>query len=250
VGPLVSNDPSYFYRTEAWHYLLNILIFKLHPYLPGVFVGQAVENVNGSLWTLPVEVLCYTMLIVLAWAGAVNARFVALLMILMLAMHLNDTFVRDRTFLTVPQLFLNELGYLFFSGSFLALVKERLPVGWTFTAAAATVIAGGYFLRGSDWHPVAFVYLLLWPYTIISSALLLKKMAFMNRFDISYGVYIYGFVIQQCLAFFVPSLKDPILFAILSIIFSCCVGFASWEFVEKPCINLKKRKYLSGRLVF
>lgn len=239
VGPLITADSNYMGHPQMWGYLGNMLPFYLQPYLPGVFVGQPVAVVNGSLWTLPLELLCYMSLAVLAWAGVVRARFIVLLVASMLYLHLHDTFMRDAHFLGVSQLFLNELGCLFFSGVLLALLKDKLPLHWGVTLAAVIFIIMAFLLGRGDWHYPAFVYLLLWPYSLISAGLLLRRFHFLNRFDVSYGVYIYGFVVQQCMVFLLPGLTDPVLFMLLSIVVSFCVGLLSWTLVERPFLRLK-----------
>lgn len=63
LGPFVSVLPwsSYFRDPDSWLYLLrNLAILPKHD-LPGVFVSNPEPGVNGSLWTLPVEVACYAL---------------------------------------------------------------------------------------------------------------------------------------------------------------------------------------------
>lgn len=240
VGPLVSTEPNYLSDARTWSYLYNILIFNLHPFLPGVFEDHAVAVVNGSLWTLPLEVLCYAGLAILAFSGGIKTRIIMLLAIVMLYLHLTDTFTREASFLTVPQLFMNELGYLFLAGSLLASCKDKIPLNWMATAISVGAIVCGYAFGGADWHNAALIYLLLLPYTIISAALLLKRFSFLNKHDISYGVYIYGFVVQQLIVSLFPNLKNPEAFMLLSIVLSYLAGYASWKLVEKPSLSLKK----------
>ena len=55
----------YFRNMNTWKYLLNICLIPVHE-LPGVFKnGNLLSTVNGSLWTLPVEFLCYLLLYLL-----------------------------------------------------------------------------------------------------------------------------------------------------------------------------------------
>lgn len=50
---------SYFLSGKTYLYLLNIFFIPVHT-LPGVFVKNIGSNaVNGSLWTLPLEFICY-----------------------------------------------------------------------------------------------------------------------------------------------------------------------------------------------
>ena len=241
VGPLLSNDASYFARATTWRYLLNAFIFPLQPYLPGVFVGQPNEVVNGSLWTLAYEVLCYVALAGLTASGALRTRFLAVAAALLLFAHMRDTFPREQLILAISTLFLNEFAYLFFSGALLASVVHRLPVRWPLTIGACGIVLVGFCQGQSDWHRAFLPYYLLWPYIVISAALLWKRFAFLDKLDISYGVYVYGFVVQQCLVHYVPALRLPLAFAACSILLSCIAGYLSWTLVERPSMTLKRR---------
>jgi peptidoglycan/LPS O-acetylase OafA/YrhL len=61
IGPIFTNIslPAYFSGSEFGTYFLNIFGF-IHYRLPGLFVDNPVPYiVNGSLWTVPFEILCY-----------------------------------------------------------------------------------------------------------------------------------------------------------------------------------------------
>jgi peptidoglycan/LPS O-acetylase OafA/YrhL len=71
LGPSVTTLPlrDYFSHSLTWDYLHNILL-QIRFSLPGVFADNTFPNaVNGSLWTIPIEVSCYA---VLAAAGALG----------------------------------------------------------------------------------------------------------------------------------------------------------------------------------
>ena len=63
VGPLFTtlSPRDYFSNAQTWDYALANLHFgpRLAWWLPGVFSDHAVAVVNGSIWTLPVEVFMY-----------------------------------------------------------------------------------------------------------------------------------------------------------------------------------------------
>lgn len=61
LGPLVTEYSlsEYFKDTQVYHYLLNGVLLLQHN-LPGVFRDNPyLPTVNGVLWTLPIEFLCY-----------------------------------------------------------------------------------------------------------------------------------------------------------------------------------------------
>ena len=60
------------------------------------------------------------------------------------------------------------------------------------------------------------------------------------QLDISYGVYIYGFLVQQLVAFYLPALNwsQHLLLALPA---SIICGYLSFRFIEQPCIRFGKR---------
>jgi peptidoglycan/LPS O-acetylase OafA/YrhL len=57
--------------------------------------------------------------------------------------------------------------------------------------------------------------------------------------DYSYGLYIYGFPVQQSIAFLYPSVSLPVML-LSSFMITLMLASLSWHFVEKPSLNLKK----------
>lgn len=238
LGPLLTSSNGYFSQADTWTYLGHMLVFSQQKNLPGVFTQNPVQAVNASLWTLGIEGLCYIALMSLIWAGSLRTRMLFLIAGMMLALHLNDTFRMDKYFLGIFQLRLNECGMLFFYGAFMASMGNKLPTSLPFAIASIGLIYLGFAYSQKDWHYSALIYLTLWPYALITFATKLKSMAFLNRFDISYGTYIYGFIIQQCLVQWVPHISVGILI-IVSLLMSYAAGTLSWFLIEKPAMRLK-----------
>ena len=59
--------------------------------------------------------------------------------------------------------------------------------------------------------------------------------------DPSYGIYIYGFVIQQCIANLLPE-QGILLHQITAAIIAIGVGYLSWYLIEKPAISFGRKK--------
>lgn len=66
IGPIFTSlsIEEYFQSRQVYKYLLNAVPYRIEFILSGVFVDLPFQNgVNGSLWTLPIELLCYTYLL-------------------------------------------------------------------------------------------------------------------------------------------------------------------------------------------
>lgn len=69
IGPLCTQLPlgQYFSSVGLWRYF-RILLLYIYYDLPGVFAGNPYPvAVNGSLWTLPIEVFMYLVIAVCFW---------------------------------------------------------------------------------------------------------------------------------------------------------------------------------------
>lgn len=171
VGPLVTTDSLYLQRSQTYGYLMGGTVYGARYLLPGVFTSLPVTVVNGSLWTLPLEVTCYVVLLGLSWCGALNWRGLATVMFGCLALHLNDVFPRGETLYGMEVLHLDRLGTLFLGGALLATLQDKLKFsGWLALAAAAVIAVAGW-LDLPDWHGWARAYLLLFPYVVIATGL-------------------------------------------------------------------------------
>lgn len=78
IGPLFTKLPllSYFSTRETWTYFGNALVFPIQFQLPGVFEGTPHgPTINGSLWTLPIEVTMYGLLFLAFRIGVIIKKY-------------------------------------------------------------------------------------------------------------------------------------------------------------------------------
>ena len=70
LGPIVTTAPLADYLTDPrfWRYFANIF-GVVHYRLPGVFETQIDPRVNGALWTVPWEIVCYVVMSILMVSG-------------------------------------------------------------------------------------------------------------------------------------------------------------------------------------
>ena len=120
-------------------------------------------------------------------------------------------------------------------GSMLALFKDRLEVG---LGAVIGLILLFLIFRLSS-YSFYFMYAAIF-FTILYLAghpILLKlKM----RSDFSYGVYLWGFPVQQILQHTIPE-QGTQFNQVVSLVITLVLGFASWHLVEKRGITLGQK---------
>lgn len=61
-----------------------------------------------------------------------------------------------------------------------------------------------------------------------------------SKVDISYGVYLYAWPIQIYIFKYYPQI-NVYAFMLITLVLSAAIGYASWIFIEKPFIDLKKK---------
>ena len=103
-------------------------------------------------------------------------------------------------------------------------------------AVAVVLIAASVTL--TDYRIVAalpFAYLLM----VVGGAL--RHPAFRFRTDVSYGVYIYAFPVQQLLVIAGLGTLGVAPFALLALACTLPLAWLSWTLIEKPALRLKRR---------
>ena len=237
LGPLMTNLPlvDYALAQKTHSYLLNAFaFFPMQWQLPGVFEGNARPAVNGSLWTLTPEVNCYVFLAVVGLLGCLRDRVIA--NFTMLALLAFGYFYYDDLPLLGSNSRWQQPAYYFLLGVFVHVNRAHI----TLDVRLAVLMAGlAVAAMGEDWFafvfPPALVYLLFF---------VAYKTPFfdMDRRvgDISYGVYIYAWPVQQTVSALAPS-EGPYFNTAVSTLFVVVLAWISWHFLERPALSLKAR---------
>jgi peptidoglycan/LPS O-acetylase OafA/YrhL len=204
--------------------------------LPGAFpTNPFPHDVNGSLWTLPIELRLYVVLLVAGFLGILARRGSWLVIVVALVavfawrpewfpLSPNDQVVR-------------ELALLFALGSLGFAWRASIPVSLAGAIAAIAFVAWnpGGLARGALFAPLlAYVVLVLAYHPRV------QWHGFNRAGDYSYGLYVYSFPLQQTLMQRFPSLEPGGLFA-CAMLLGLAVAALSWHALEAPALALKSR---------
>ena len=239
LGAWVTSLPlmEYWKHRATLDYLLNIKL-NVHYVLPGIFESNPYpRGVNGSLWTIPLEVRCYVVMALAGLLGLMRYRGVWMLLI---AAYLVWFMTKGNADVTGKVNYGRELSAYFLAGSALYLLQpywDRKPAVWTLSAFAA---AASLWVVG--WHHTALFVLL--PLLVLYAGT--RSTAVVCRFgrwgDPSYGIYLIAYPTQQAVIHFLwPELG----FAgtlVLATAITVVLAYASWHGVEKIALKLKPRK--------
>lgn len=191
---------------------------------------------NGSLWTLPYEFAAYVCAGVLL--GFVVARRAPAAMCgALLAM---TTLAQIGLLVTsqagwFPIVMGLELGGYFLAGMVLFFLSDRLPVSSWLAVGCALALPPLFLLGiGNIAGPLPAAYLMLWTGARI-------RLRLGARNDISYGVYIYAFPVQQVLALAGVPRFGPVLYTLLSALGTLPLALGSWFVIERHAMRLRSR---------
>ncbi|WP_322409928.1 acyltransferase [Microbacterium invictum] len=189
---------------------------------------------NGSIWTLAWEFLCYLLILALGVTGAL--RHPPVVPVLFIICVLGIAF----TSLAPVEIWLVEtaarFGSMFLAGALIWQLQDRIRCNRNFVMLSILLVVGSLWLP--DYRLLASLPL---AYLMLVIGAVIKTPRLRLRNDISYGVYIYAFPIQQVLALAgVWTLGVPG-FASLALAITVPVAAASWFLIEKPVLRYKNQ---------
>jgi peptidoglycan/LPS O-acetylase OafA/YrhL len=238
IGGSVTALPvaHYYTSTGFFSYFLNIF-GHIEFRLPGVFETNPNQIVNGSLWTIPPEIFCYLFLALMMLSGSYMHRRLYTAIVIGLAALL---FFLDATSNRGDYQGHVEQYHLFLSFAFGNLLYHyRYAVPRSFALFVVCLAAGLAFIRSPLEVEISLVAL---TYCVVYlGTLRIPKLPLLSRGDYSYGVYLYGYPIQQLITLLFPELRTWYFNILIAAPLSLGCAMLSWHFIEAPTLKLKER---------
>ncbi len=219
----------------------TLLYSSVKFFLPEVFQGNPYSPaVVGSVWTLPYQLKAYMLLMVSVllfqrFVGDIE-QGVPRLIYIGLASGLIGLNIVDRIVNVVDADYLR-LFAMFFTGSSCYLLRDRILLSYRRMGFVLLALFISYYLHTGLFY---LVYALGIAYILMCIAYL--PGGWVRRFnrqgDYSYGIYIYGFTMQQSIMAVAGELTPVQLFGYAAIA-TLSMAFLSWHLVEKQALKLK-----------
>lgn len=230
VGPILTewSVGAYFTDRSTYQYLLNAVLIPVHN-LPGVFEGNIYNaTVNGPLWTLPIEFLCYIMCFIalkIKFLEQKNAKW----MILMFAAGYLGA-VKLLSGVALLSAALRPTG-LFFAGMVYYIYRDKIVIKPWIAAVCAVILAvsAAFGVLGIAIF-FCFPYLMMY----LGFGTKHKLSGFAKRGEISYGVYLCGWPIQQIICQNFGGQMNPYVNVLISLPIAIVCGALLNRLVEKP----------------
>ncbi|NTX06094.1 MULTISPECIES: acyltransferase [unclassified Myxococcus] len=231
MGSVFTTRPLAEYLTtpETYTYLLRNLALRDPQWnLPGVFETNAYPGaINGALWSLQYEVGFYLLVVGLGLTGFLRREWAVVGWLLAVVLNV----VRVGRLGFWPEL------YLYFGGALaLYLWRDRVRMNpWVALGCAVTLVATAFL--GVGCHIAMGS---CGAYLVLYLGFLPGRLAGFGRHgDFSYGLYVYGFPVQQTVTALMGGFLPWWLNAVLSYPGALLLAVASWKWVEQPALRLK-----------
>jgi peptidoglycan/LPS O-acetylase OafA/YrhL len=239
AAPLGSPDGRGYLNTiDLGRFLADLVQLNKLSVPPSFLANPFPGPINGSLWSIKIEFECYLVLMALGVVGALRRRAVVVgLFALLFVAHAVQGYVAssfDRFGNHV------QLATFFFAGAVAYLYRDRIrwSYGWLEIAALVTVCTAILEVGFVELLPIFGTYVLL--YLAYEPRLL--KLAVGRRIDLSYGIYLYAWPVQQlAIQALGPAALNPYTLSLLALLVSAGLAWLSWRFVERPFLALKRR---------
>lgn len=216
-------------------YLFSNLIFLnfIQNTLPGSLLANPLQTINGSLWTLKIEVLLYLSVPILLLCaqkiGSIKIMIISILFGIIWVIFSFTLFNSPRADSIVQQ-YPGQLPFFVIGGTlgFFEFKKHHCFI-------TLTIFLIYYFAIKNHLEPIVkeIVNIFIYSITILlvgKSSLLYFNIRKIG--DFSYGIYLYHFPTIQIIEHYKIFLIDPALGLFLSIFISVGLAVLSWYFVE------------------
>jgi peptidoglycan/LPS O-acetylase OafA/YrhL len=248
IGPLVSTlaPAKYFSTPETWGYIVhNAGLYTLQHPLPGVFVNNPWPwSANGSIWTLPMELTGYLLVLVFGAAGlfrrapwlTIAATLTLVVLDRRFAAGIGDP-GGGGSFLQVPIGSMVAFLVAFSIGMMLHTYRHRIPL----SPLLAWLLVGLYIaVHNTAAQAVAIPFMAGYGALVLAHHWPARLEGYDSWVLGSYGLYIWAFPMQQLLIIAGFDTQWSLTMSALPLTYLC--GWLSWRYIEAPTMAL--RRYL------
>lgn len=230
-----------YFGSATWRFVTQNLQLQVVYDLPGVFqassTSAAKSAVNGSWWSIPLEVKCYLYLVVLGliglrrrWISVLALVAVGYLCLQSLPGHPRGNPLHHLKFLCTAFFVTGICARQFATG----ILRHRIL--WSCAGLA------GFIAAVSSGRQDLATWIIVAPLVLVIGSLNTPGLRSAGRFgDLSYGMYIYAYFVQQLSVRAWPGSASVVGSLVVSVVVTAALAWCSWHAVEAPALGLKRR---------
>ena len=237
IGPIGADVPVWRYFTDPanWLYPLQVAYDFAGADLPA-FSHEMRHETNASLWTIKFELIAYVSFAILAVLGWAGSRLILSVVLAISAVAVTlgigvDAESENAVASLARFAFAFTLGMLAFE------LRHRISLSPALAfIAVAAALSLSLVPGASVWSILAFGYA-AW---VLGGTTLRQAWAWTQRADISFGLYLYGWPVQQALVH-VFNWSEGLIPAHIatSLLLAGSLAWFSWAAVERPALRWK-----------
>lgn len=217
--------------------LLMPVLFS-QPHLPGAFLfGMEPGQVNIPLWTIKYELLAYLAFLCIPLLRIFGSRPAMALLsgaFGILLVFAYGTHALDASMLGS----LVRFGFCFTLGMLAFTCRSLIVLRWPLAVGG---LAMAFLLSATPLGQLASIIAFAYFAATLGGTAIPGLSRATRHTDISYGIYLYSFPIQQALlARFGTSIWMASLMSVAAALLTICVAYFSWQWVERPALSLKR----------
>jgi peptidoglycan/LPS O-acetylase OafA/YrhL len=236
VGTLGASEFLFHPETKIF-VLFNSTLWQAVVTLPNVFAELPWNTVNGSLWTLPHEIRMYIYCFIVGVVGILRLKWLFnIMMIALIACYLTLNaipYISDSGTVNLPLYFM--------LGMFAYVNAAHIPLKCWILAALMVALIPIYMIAPRVCYDLAFAIALAYAILFLAYKKHWRSLDFSHVGDFSYGIYLYGYPIQQLIIWAHEGAINPLWLFVLSMATLAPIACASWFLVERPALNLHKK---------
>ncbi len=246
---------SEYFGKDWLRYLLSNMAFSnfMQPTLPGVFEGNHIDVVNGSLWTIKIELMCYIalpLLLFLCRKSRINPFlfFGGVIVLSIVYSFVCDMLLRstgDIRYAVYARQIAGQLAYFVMGMMLYELLHLVIMHRYKLLVAGVALLALAYMVpaAGSAIKPFAISFI------VLPAAFIGRWGFWLGSTDISYDFYLLHFPVLQLFVHFKVAESTgvvPALFIALATV--TVLSLASWHLVGKRFL-VRRRQAEVGNAV-
>jgi len=257
IGPLAGGD-LWRLGSADWLKAGARLILLREPKLQGSFDALPVASLDGSMWTIAYEFRCYLLVAILGLIGVLFKRWwIFGLTVFAYGAAAYCEYRGSALDRTVPHLLHSAIGLpsiffpltaFFMTGTCFRIFPEWRKARPSILVLSALICAFAVlrFPMGDLFFGIFGGYVIFF-IAVAADTKILK--AINNRYDYSYGIYLYAWPIASILMLWAQQLNwvlMPWQLSVLTVGLSAAAGAMSWYFLERPALRLKHGRLLAN----